>query len=138
MQPDFRIRCKISTKLLRVESSRGRSEQTVKQELYAHFTLIVMARLFASHSERHFESQGGEAGRAPLRVNSNHSLGAVERKLEGLLLQAPQLRDTLNRVLEHGARSPQREWPGRSFPRRSRHPSSKWRNGKPADAPSKD
>ena len=91
-----------------------------------------MARLFASHSERHFETLQ-EEGRAPLRVNFNQSLGAVERELEGLLLQAPQLRDTLNRVLEHGTRSPQRERPNRSYPRRSRRPSTKWRNRKPAN-----
>ncbi|MDE0103841.1 MAG: hypothetical protein OXN89_15825 [Bryobacterales bacterium] len=97
-----------------------------------------MARLFASHSERHFESRGEEEGRAPLRVNFNQSLGAVEREFEGLLLQAPQLRDTLNRVLEHGSRSPQRERPGRSYPRRSRRPSTKWRNRKPVDRPTAD
>ena len=90
---------KVSKELLRVEGFRGRSEQTIKQELYAHFTLIAMARLFASHSERQFEPLDGEASRAPLRVNFNQSLDAVERELEGLLLQAPQLRDTLNQVL---------------------------------------
>ncbi|MCY4596469.1 MAG: hypothetical protein OXC19_16920 [Bryobacterales bacterium] len=83
-----------------------------------------MARLFASHCERQFESRDEEVGPAPLRAKFSQSLGAVERELEGLLLQAPQLRDTLNRVLEHGARSPQQERPGRSYPRRSRRPST--------------
>ena len=129
---------KISKELLQLESFHGRSEQAVQQELYAHFTLIAMARLFASHNERHFESRDEEADRAPLRANFNQSLGAVERELEGLLLQAPPLRDTLNRVLEHGARSPQRERPDRSYPRRSRRPSTKWRNRKPADPPTAD
>ncbi len=129
---------KISKELLQLEGFHGRSEQAVQQELYAHFTLIAMARLFASHNERHFESRDEEADRAPLRANFNQSLGAVERELEGLLLQAPPLRDTLNRVLEHGARSPQRERPDRSYPRRSRRPSTKWRNRKPADPPTAD
>ena len=71
-----------------------------------------MARLFASRCERQFESRVGEAGRPPLRANFNHSLGAVERELEGLLL--------------HQA------------PRRSRRPSKKWRNRKPADPQTKD
>ena len=125
---------KVSKELLEIEGFHSRSERTVKQELYAHFTLVAMARLFASHCERQFESRAGAAGRLPLRANFNHSLGAVEREMEALLLhQAPQLRDTLNRVLEHAARSPQRERPGRSYPRRSRRPSKKWRNRKPAD-----
>ncbi len=125
---------KISKQLLQVESFHGRSEQAVKQELYAHFTLIAMARLFASHCERQFASQDEEAGRARLRANFNQSLGAVQRELEGLLLQAPQLRDTLNRVLQHGARNPQRERPDRSYPRQSRRPSTKWRNREPPTA----
>ena len=104
---------KISKELLEIESFHSRSERTVKQELYAHFTLIAMARLFASRCERQFESRVEEAGRPPLLANFNHSLGAVERELEGLLLhQAPQ--------------------------RRSRRPSKKWRNRKPADPQTKD
>ena len=130
---------KISKELLAIESFHGRSERTVNQELSAHFTLISMARLFASRCERQFAARAGEAGRPPLRANFSQSPGAVERELEALLLhQAPPLRDTLNRVLEHAARSPQRERPGRSYPRRSRRPSKKWRNRKPADPPTAD
>ena len=66
---------KISNELLQLESFHGRSEQAVNQELYAHFTLIAMARLFASRDERHFESRDEEADRAPLRANFNQSLG---------------------------------------------------------------
>ena len=125
---------KISKEMLEIESFHSRSELGVKQELYAHFTLIAMARLFASRSEQQFAARDGEADRPPLRANFSHSLGAVERDLEALLLhEAPQLRDTLNRVLEHAARAPQRERPGRSYPRRSRRPGKKWRNRKPAD-----
>ena len=76
---------------------------------------------------------GRRASQPPLRTNFSHSLGAVERELEPLLLQAPQLRVTLNRVLGHTVRGPQRERPGRSYPRRYRRPSKKWRNCKPAD-----
>ena len=129
---------KISKELLAIESFHGRSERTVNQELSAHFTLIAMARLFASRCERQFAARAGAADRPPLRANFSHTLGAVERELEALLLQAPQLRDTLNRVLEHTARGPQRERPGRSYPRRSRRPSKKWRNRKPADPPTAD
>ena len=124
---------KISKQLPGIESFHGRSERTVKQELWAHFTLIAIARLCASRCERRFESRAGEAGRPPLRANFSHSLGAVGRELEGLLLQGPQLRDTLNRVLEHAARGPQWERPGRSYPRRSHRLSKKWRKRKPAD-----
>ena len=71
-------------------------------------TLIAIARLFANHCERQFAARPGEAGRPPLR-------------------------DTLNLVLQHAARGPQRERPGRQVPRQSRRPSKKWRNRKPAE-----
>ena len=67
----------------------------------------VLDFVAGSRCERQFASRAGEAGRSPLRAKFNHSLGAVERKLEGLLLQqAPQLWITLNRGLDHAARSP--------------------------------
>ena len=91
---------KISKDMLEFESFHSRSEQTVNQELCAHFTLIVIARLFARRSERQFPLRAEQAGRTPPQANFSDSLGAVERELEGLLLhQAPQLRDTLSRVL---------------------------------------
>ena len=37
--------------MLVVEQFRGRSERLVRQELYAHFTLAALSRLFANHSE---------------------------------------------------------------------------------------
>ena len=127
---------KISKELLAIAGVHGRTERTGNQELSAHFTLISMARLFASRCERQFAARAGEAGRPPLRANFSQSPGAVDRELEALLLhQAPRLRDTLNRVLEHAGRSPQRERPGRSYPRRFRRPSKKWRNRKPAGPP---
>ena len=93
----------------------------------------------ATRAHRQFAARAGEAGRPPLRANFSQSLGAVERELEALFLhQAPQLRDTLNRVLEPAGRSPQRDRPSRSYPRRSRRPSKKWRNRKPADPPTAD
>ena len=81
---------------------------------------------------------GRSASQPPLRANFSHSPGAVERELESLLPQAPQLRDTVNRVLGHTARGPQRERLGHSYPSRSRRPSKKWRNRKPADPPTTD
>lgn len=116
-----------------MESFHSSSERAVKQELSAHCTLIAVAGLFASRCERQFQTRQEETGRAPTRANFNHSLSAVERELEALLHQAPQLRVILNRVLENASWGPQRERPGRSYPHRSRSPSKKWRDCKPAE-----
>ena len=124
---------KVSKQLLQIESFHGRSERTVKQEVYAHFArgavAVVRHRVRAGAGGR-----SGAAGPAPQRANFNHSLGTVARELEGLFLNhAALLRETLDRVLAHVARSPQRERPDRSYPRRSLRPSKKWRDRKPAD-----
>jgi hypothetical protein len=42
---------KVSKKLVEVDDFHGRSERTVKQELFAHFVLITMSRYCASASE---------------------------------------------------------------------------------------
>ena len=125
---------KVSKQLLQIESFHGRSERTVKQEVYAHFTLVALSRLFATECERELAAAAAQPGRPPQRANFNHSLGTVARELEGLFLNhAALLRETLDRVLAHVARSPQRERPDRSYPRRSLRPSKKWRDRKPAD-----
>jgi len=49
---------KISKQLMTVEEFHGQSERGVKQELFAHFILITLTRIFSNHSEAHFNSQG--------------------------------------------------------------------------------
>ena len=122
---------KISKRLLRVEQFHGRSERTVKQELYAHFTLIALTRLFANRSEEDFRAAPDGHGRPGLQANFQHSLRTVARHLEGLFLQHTALLDkTVQRILEGIAGCRKRRHPGRSYSRRSRKPTSKWRNRK--------
>lgn len=132
----------IATTFCSRSAVRNRGSRTLHCGLTTRYKIsneLLEIESFHSRSERQFESRAGEAGRPPLRANYNHSLGAAERKLGALLLhQAPQLRDTMNRVLEYVARSPQWERPGRSYPRRSRRPGKKWRNRRPADPPTAD
>ncbi len=42
---------KVSKNMMIVDDFHGRSERTVKQELFAHFVLITMSRLCANESE---------------------------------------------------------------------------------------
>ena len=50
----------ISKQMLAVESFHSRSERGVKQELFAHFTLIAMTRLFTNHAEGSFRTEAGK------------------------------------------------------------------------------
>ena len=51
---------KISKQMLTVEYFHSRSERGVKQELFAHFTLIAMTRLFTNHTEGGFRTEAGK------------------------------------------------------------------------------
>jgi len=123
---------RISKQFLEIEQFHGRSERLVKQELFAHFNLIAMMRLFTNR-----ESQAGretrQSGEPVPQANFKHSLAGLSQHLEGLLLRHTEyVSETLERIgawVRIGWRRPRR---GRSYPRRSRQPASKWaRRGKP-------
>ena len=56
---------KVSKRLLHIEQFHGRSEETVKQDLYANFTLAAMARLCASECERQLAGRAAEPAERP-------------------------------------------------------------------------
>ena len=64
-------------------------------------------------------------------ANFRHTLHTVGRHLEGLFLKrAKEVGEALQRILDGIGASRQRRRPGRSYPRRSRKPETKWRNRK--------
>ena len=119
---------KISKQLLTVEEFHGQTERTVQQELFAHFSLIALARLFTNRSEESFRA---DPGKPAMQANFKSSLRTVARHLEGLFLEhAAMLGKTVERILAGIAACRQRQRPNRSFPRLSRKPASKWRSSK--------
>ena len=119
---------KISKQLLTVEEFHGQTERTVQQELFAHFSLIALARLFTNRSEESFRA---DPGKPAMQANFKSSLRTVARHLEGLFLEhATMLGKTVERILAGIAACRQRQRPNRSFPRLSRKPASKWRSSK--------
>ena len=106
---------KISKQLLTVEEFHGQTERTVQQELFAHFSLIALARLFTNRSEESFRA---DPGKPVMQANSKSSLRTVARHLEGLFLEhAAMLGKTVERILAGIAACRQRQRPNRSFPR---------------------
>ena len=119
---------KISKQRLTVEEFHGQTERTVQQELFAHFSLIALARLFTNRSEESFRA---DPGKPVMQANFKSSLRTVARHLEGLFLEhAAMLGKTVERILAGIAACRQRQRPNRSFPRLSRKPASKWRSSK--------
>lgn len=78
---------KVSKQTIGIEDFHGQSERGVKQELFAHFVLIALTRLFSNHGEDLLGAGRGTRDEAQMRVNFKNSLLTVARHLEGLFLQ---------------------------------------------------
>ena len=124
---------KVSKQLMTLEDFHGRTERGVKQELYAHFILITLARLFSNHSESGFNSPDTAKKAPTVKVNFKHCLHTVARHIEGLLVQqATLISETINRIVACVSSCRQKLRPNRSYPRRSRKPIGKWKPAQPA------
>lgn len=123
---------KISKQLMKVEDFHAQSERGVKQELFAHFNLITLTRLFANHSESGFQAHVKKEGHA-MKANFKNCLMTVARNIEALLLQQTHLlTETMNTIIASISRCRQKLRPNRSFARCSRKPVGKWKAPKPA------
>ena len=119
---------KISKQLMGVDDFHGQSERGVKQELYAHFVLIALTRLFTNRGEAGINACLADNGK--MQANFKNSLAVVARNIEDLLLkQAAVLSETVTRIVAGIAACRQRLRPNRSYERRSRKPVGKWQRG---------
>jgi hypothetical protein len=126
---------KISKQLMSVEDFHGQSVRTVKQEIFAHFILITLTRIFSNHGEENFNSHLQNSEEPEIRANFKNCLATVARNIEGLLLQqATLVRETINTIVCSIASCRQKLRPNRSYDRRSRKPIGKWMPPKPAKA----
>ncbi len=118
---------KVSKVLIDVEDFHGQTERGVKQELYAHFVLITLTRLFANHVDDGFCQTGKDDTLHPFKVNFKNCLATVARNLEALFLdQAMRVKKTLVSILSTIRTCRQRVRPNRSYHRQSRKPMKKW------------
>lgn len=132
---------KVSKQLMKVEDFHGQSERGVKQELFAHFNLITLTRLFANHTEDNFHHQREQSNSEDqaMRANFKNCLMTVARNIEALLLrQTHMVTDTVNTIIASISTCRQKLRPNRSYARCSRKPIGKWKPPKPAkSAPAK-
>ncbi len=134
---------KVSKRVIDVEDFHAKSERGVKQELFAHFVLITMNRLFANQADRKLNSNGT----APLtgkpddlkptcskdtlkgtKTNFKNCIHIFTRNLEGLLLLHGQMNSAVNRAFDSIIAQHQKIRPGRSYTRKSMRSESKWRS----------
>ena len=124
---------KISKQLMTIEEFHAQSERGVKQELFAHFILITLTRIFSNHSEDHLNSSSCPIEEEKIKANFKNALVTMARNIEGLFLQQSELvSKTINNMIESISWCHQKVRPNRSHDRRSRKPIGKWKPPKPA------
>lgn len=109
-----------------IESFHARSERGVRQELYAAFTLITLARLFANRCDDDI-SRSDRDDQPAMRTNFKNGMHLVGREIEAMFLrQSEMVAQSVKRIMTGLSQCIQRERPGRCYDRRSRKPKSKW------------
>lgn len=119
---------KISKQHIDVEDFHGQSERGVKQELFAHFVLITLTRIFSNHTEIGFNPNNNTGNeKQKVIANFKNSLLTVARNIEALFLrQAALVTKMVNRIVTAISRCKQRRRPNRSYDRASKKPVNKW------------
>jgi len=136
---------KVSKHIFVVEDFHAKNERGVKQELFAHFLLITMNRLFANRADIEinscqistpFDPLGSSICAPPTaamtsrKTNFKNCIQVLERSLEELLLLHKRIKGIVQRAFRAIVARHQRIRPNRSYPRRSMRPETKWHPSK--------
>lgn len=125
---------KISKEMIDVEDFHGKSERTVKQELFAHFVLITMSRLCSNESENLLAilihtSRNEDDKDFSTQVNYKNCLSTVSRHLEEFMFIPVQyIKNVMNTIIKSISSNRQTTRPNRSYIRKSMKPINKWMN----------
>ena len=132
---------KISKHIFVVEDFHAKTERGVKQEIFAHFVLVTMNRLFANRADTELNpgqtatafdpdaSSSRDPSTAAMpgrKTNFKNCAHVLERCLEELLLLHQRMHGVVQRVFRAIVARHQRIRPNRSYPRRSMRPETKW------------
>jgi hypothetical protein len=133
---------KISKRLFIIEDFHAKTERGVKQEIFAHFALITMNRIFANQADVDLNltqktiPPPGETGKSlvprtnpmigMVKTNFKNCIHIFSRGIEELLLLKSKMKAAVERTFLFIVGRHQKQRPNRSYPRKSMRPSSKW------------
>jgi hypothetical protein len=128
---------KVSKQFVDVEDFHSQTERGVKHEIYGHFLLINLARMFETDARNSPSCEGRQAqslctaswpkAGKTLKINFKHCLAVVGRHLEELVLTPGRsMAGWLDKAMAVVARIRQRSRPGRRYPRLSFKPRPRW------------
>jgi len=131
---------KISKHIFCIEDFHAKSERGVKQEIYAHFALITMNRIFANKADADLNQPNYPAAdhknfsrekqKHTLKINFKNCIQVFSRSMEELLLLQTKIKTSVERVYKFIIGRNQKERPGRSYARKSMKPGPKWQSSK--------
>jgi hypothetical protein len=139
---------KISKRVFTIENFHAKTVRGVKQEIYAHFTLITMNRFFSNEAESQLNQDNQSAidsgdMKSPkhgslvdqfkkIKTNFKNCVHVFTRGLEELILLHDQMASSIKRTFETVIGKYYKVRPNRAFPRISLRPSRKWSPSKEA------
>ena len=134
---------KVSKHIFIIEDFHAKSERGVKQEIFAHFVLITMNRIFANQADADLNQSNDSVinttkHESPLlkvqmhkiKTNFKNCIHVFSRSLEELLLLQTKMTTAVKRAYHFIIGRNQKERPGRSYARKSMKPESKWHPSK--------
>jgi len=106
---------------------RSRPPSGARQEIHAAFVPLTLTRWLSSRCDADLNAGGGENGLPAMRGTLRNGLRPVGKETGALFLrQAGAVRESVARIMAGLSRRMQRERVGRSYPRRSTRPGSRW------------
>ncbi len=118
---------KISKVLIDVEDFHGLTERGIKQELFAHFVLITISRIFASKAEDDFDEKPDSSAPNKFKVNFKNTLVTIARNIEGLFIQhVTFIKKTIGDIVDSLTACRQKQRANRSHERKSMKTIKKW------------
>lgn len=122
---------KISKVLIDVEDFHAHTERGVKQELFAHFVIITLCRIFSNQTDDVLLLRKNTDKPEKMKTNFKNCLLAVARNIEELFLQQiTHLKKTITNITNSIMTCIQKERPNRSYLRQSGKVIKKWKPGK--------
>ena len=134
---------KVSKRIFIIEDFHAKSERGVKQEIFAHFALITMNRIFANQADADLNQSNNSinpvvnttehehpslnAQMRKIKTNFKNCIHVFARSIEELLLLQTKMNTVVERAYHFIIGRNQKERPGRSYARKSMKPESKWR-----------
>ena len=134
---------KISKHIFSIEDFHAKSERGVKQEIFAHFALITMNRIFTNQADEDLNQSNEPVNNAAdnknsflktqsdtIKTNFKNCIHVFSRSMEELLLLQTKMNTIIERVYCLIIGRNQKKRPGRSYGRKSMKPISKWQPSK--------